>query len=993
MEKSNPQWGPIGREVYERTYRRVKPSGEHENWGDTVERVVKGNLALVPVQHVEKDEAKKLKNLLYNFKVIPGGRHLWVSGVEGRQFLFNCFEGKTMVHTDKGIVPIKTLSGSHNVLSQGGVYRSAEFKSYGVRRLYEVEFSSGETLRCTSDHQWIVRERVNPVTTLELKGKTVPINLPTKPERDMDYNEGVKHGIAFGDGTLTHDGKYTQVVLFNEKQELTRYFEEYEVKPYNYAKQDLSTGVATLERHNAVRLSKLPATYKALPTTSSRSYWYGFIVGLVAADGYADTCGGIHLYNKSDDTLEQIKLQANHIGFFTSQVNQHVTTNNLGQAYQSGYRLSFKNAFVDSSELLRSLHLTNFELYRSTTPSRAVIGLTVTNVKPLDVYEEVYCCVEPETHTMTVGTGFLTRQCHRAGWTDDIADHFAFTYDQLMQGGGVGANYSNSYIDRYSPVSNKVNLHIVCRDTHADYNDLQKYLSEVYDPIDPDNSKTLDTKFPTAVFAVPDTREGWVEALVRTLHAYWAGEENELIIDISYVRGKGQPIRGFGGTASGPWALAQMLQDVVKLLNSRTGVNLSTLDMMEIDHLIASCVVAGNVRRSARMSMKYWGDSDIFDFIQCKKSYVSHWSTNISVVIDDAFMEAVNSGDPQAREVYRRCVAGMLTDGEPGFYNLSRAQEGELGDVGCTNPCGEITLEEWENCNLGHVNLDAFYDDPKGAEEAFRLMTRWLVRATFADIPNPVQQEVVNRNRRIGVGMFGYQGWVVKQGVKYSLSHLNHSIRKLLRGFKRICRKTADAYCFQLRIPACIKVTTIAPTGTIAKLPGKSEGIHPIYGRYFKRRIRYADNDPKLVELLQLGYHIEPCQYTANTLVVTFICKDLLVDEVERLGLDADNLVEQANEVSLLEHLSVQAMIQEEYADNAVSFTVNVEDGQYTVDQAMETIIHYLPRIKGTTIMVDASRPQSPYERLTKEEFDQLAHLATIGQGDMECSTGACPVK
>jgi ribonucleoside-triphosphate reductase len=670
MAELDPQWGPIGREVYERTYRRVKPSGEHETWGDTVERVVKGNLALVPVQHIEKNEAKKLKELLYNFKVIPGGRHLWVSGVEGRQFLFNC---------------------------------------------------------------------------------------------------------------------------------------------------------------------------------------------------------------------------------------------------------------------------------------------------------------------------------HRAGWTADIADHFSFTYDQLMQGGGVGANYSNSYIDRYSSVANRVNLHIVCRNTHADYNDLHKYLSDVW-------PNELDPYWPLDInnqrgFIVPDTREGWVEALRLLLHSYWKGVDNDLVIDISDIRGKGELIRGFGGTASGPWALAQMLQDIVALLNTRVNVKLSTLDMMEIDHLIASCVVAGNVRRSARMSMKYWGDSDIFEFIGCKKSFVSHWSTNISVVIDDAFMEAVNSGDVQAREVYRRCVAGMLTDGEPGFYNLSRAQEGELGDVACTNPCGEITLEEWENCNLGHVNLDAFHDDPKGAEEAFRLMTRWLVRATFADIPNPIQQEVVNRNRRIGVGMFGYQGWVVKQGIKYSLSHLSHEIRKLLRGFKKICRKTADKYCFELRIPGCIKVTTIAPTGTIAKLPGKTEGIHPIYGRYFKRRIRYADNDPKLVELLRLGYHIEPCQYTANTLVVTFICKDLLVDEVQRLGLDADLLVEQANEVSLAEHLSVQAMIQEEYADNAVSFTVNVEDGQYTVEQAMDTIIHYLPRIKGTTIMVDASRPQSPYERLTKEEFDLLAHLATIDQGNMDCGTGACPVK
>ena len=208
-----------------------------------------------------------------------------------------------------------------------------------------------------------------------------------------------------------------------------------------------------------------------------------------------------------------------------------------------------------------------------------------------------------------------------------------------------------------------------------------------------------------------------------------------------------------------------------------------------------------------------------------------------------------------------------------------------------------------------------------------------------------------------------------------------------------MCRDTARQYCFELRIPECIKVTTVAPTGTIAKLPGKSEGIHPIYGKYFKRRVRYADSDPKIEELRRQGLHIEPCIYNSNTLVVTFICKDALVEEVEALGLNANELVEGANEVSLADHLAVQAMFQEEYADNAVSFTVNVEPGKYTIDQAMGTIIHYLPRIKGTTIMVDASRAQSPYERLSKEEFEKLAHLSTVAQGEMDCSTGACPIR
>jgi hypothetical protein len=71
-------------------------------------------------------------------------------------------------------------------------------------------------------------------------------------------------------------------------------------------------------------------------------------------------------------------------------------------------------------------------------------------------------------------------------------------------------------------------------------------------------------------------------------------------------------------------------------LVSRSSIarQLSALDAMDIDHAIARCVVAGNVRRSARMSIKHWLDPDILDFIGCKADTGAHWSTNISVEVD-----------------------------------------------------------------------------------------------------------------------------------------------------------------------------------------------------------------------------------------------------------------------------------------------------------------------------------------------------------------------
>jgi ribonucleotide reductase alpha subunit len=89
-------WGPTGRVVYERTYSRTKPDGSKETWPETVARVVKGNIALVHGEDMAQwpddvhREASQLVRYMTRFAIVPGGRHLWASGVKGRQYLFNC---------------------------------------------------------------------------------------------------------------------------------------------------------------------------------------------------------------------------------------------------------------------------------------------------------------------------------------------------------------------------------------------------------------------------------------------------------------------------------------------------------------------------------------------------------------------------------------------------------------------------------------------------------------------------------------------------------------------------------------------------------------------------------------------------------------------------------------------------------------------------------------------------------------------------------------
>ena len=90
MNDITPTWGPQGKDVFDRTYARTKPDGSKETWADMVERVVDGNLALVPEHHQLDMEREDLYDLIHSMRAMPAGRHLWTTGVPGRQFNRNC---------------------------------------------------------------------------------------------------------------------------------------------------------------------------------------------------------------------------------------------------------------------------------------------------------------------------------------------------------------------------------------------------------------------------------------------------------------------------------------------------------------------------------------------------------------------------------------------------------------------------------------------------------------------------------------------------------------------------------------------------------------------------------------------------------------------------------------------------------------------------------------------------------------------------------------
>ncbi|MFC8099411.1 ribonucleoside-triphosphate reductase, adenosylcobalamin-dependent [Streptomyces sp. NPDC057363] len=590
---------------------------------------------------------------------------------------------------------------------------------------------------------------------------------------------------------------------------------------------------------------------------------------------------------------------------------------------------------------------------------------------------------------------FALNNCWAAGWNPGKPEeHFTFSLLRLAEGGGVGSNYSSRYLTDFPDVAVPVEVHIVCDPLHADYLDLVE-------------AGLISTEYShewTGAYEVGDSREGWAEALgdlVRTsMDPYTVHQAR--VYDVTRVRPKGAPLKQFGGTASGPLPFGLMLKQVGAVLKrvSRLDGRLNGLDAMDIDHSIAQCIISGGVRRSARMSIMHWNDPLIENFLAVKASG-GHWTTNVSVEIDDAFISALDDPKSRAGLVFRRIAEGMLRNGEPGIWNSSLTAVGEVDGTFTTNPCGEATLTPWEPCNLGSVNLGAFVDDRygtldyEGLENAHRLLTRYLIRATFAEVADPKSAEAIAKYRRIGVGHFGFADYLVKSGIKYSQASSQWTVRWMLEDMAAAVDEAAIQYANTLRIPVPIKSRVIAPTGTTSKLAGVSgEATHPPFAGHFIRRIRFSDLEPSEVaqveEYRRKGYHVEPDNNAANTSIVSIPTKDPLVSV-------PGNAFQHAGDLELEDMLNVQAMYQELWADQAVSYTINVDPKKYTADDLAGALKPYLPKLKGTTVFPEMSFDQPPYERITKDEYEALiANIrddeSTDTSYDEICASGACPI-
>ncbi len=186
-------------------------------------------------------------------------------------------------------------------------------------------------------------------------------------------------------------------------------------------------------------------------------------------------------------------------------------------------------------------------------------------------------------------------------------------------------------------------------------------------------------------YVIPDSREGWVESLRLLVASFFGGKKYSF--DYSLIREAGQPIKTFGGTASGHVPLKNLHESVHKSLSENVGKYLEEKTIADIANNIGVCVVSGNVRRSAEVLLSETRSDEFLDLKDYNKNpdrASFGWASNNSVIS--------SVGDD-----YSDMVKRIVEQSEPGFmwidnfrkYGRMRETEATSKDhrISGGNPC------------------------------------------------------------------------------------------------------------------------------------------------------------------------------------------------------------------------------------------------------------------------------------------------------------------
>lgn len=368
-------------------------------------------------------------------------------------------------------------------------------------------------------------------------------------------------------------------------------------------------------------------------------------------------------------------------------------------------------------------------------------------------------------------------------------------------------------------------------------------------------------------------------------------EDNmESIMDVAHDAAM---IEKWGGGIGFGFSKLRPRNDMIKTTH---GHACGPIAVMKLYSSVGATLTQGAFRLGAHMGQLRDSHPDVREFITCKDGDDTLQNFNISVQITDAFMQAVRddadwnlvnprdegSGPAEeivetvrARDIWHEIAQSAWRTGDPGVVFMDRVWETapnpQMGRIETSNPCGEEFLENYGNCCLGSINLDAHVAngdfDWKLLEDTVRTSVRFLDDVINVNtFPLPKLREVNLATRRIGLGVMGWADALVRMNVPYD-SQEGLDLADELGGFIERVAWDESANLARERGPfpeyerSALKerglppvrnssIITIAPTGTISRLAGCSSGIEPHFALAWWSNVLWKDHEGSSSRLL-----------------------------------------------------------------------------------------------------------------------------------------------
>jgi ribonucleoside-diphosphate reductase alpha chain len=349
---------------------------------------------------------------------------------------------------------------------------------------------------------------------------------------------------------------------------------------------------------------------------------------------------------------------------------------------------------------------------------------------------------------------------------------------------------------------------------------------------------------------------------------------------------------------------------------------------------------------------------DILKFISAKEEEGKISNANISVVVDDAFMQKVENDETywtefsgikyqeyKARDVFNMIVEGAWRNGEPGVLFKTRFDDSPYKytnqEILSTNPCSEQPLPPNGVCNLGSFDLSKFIlpdhstIDWNKLEIGTRLAVQFLDKVIDkTSFPTKEIEEWAIKNRAIGSGIMGFADYCLMREVAYGSKESTEELEKINKFIIEIAEDESIKMGQELGIPEMCKMlptprrnitlTTIAPTGTVSLIAGCSSGIEPIFSEITIRNDKTGT------------YQFE---------------NDLASKPYFRCAVSSNG----ATEVTWEEHIRVLSSAQK-YIDSGVSKTVNFPNHTHRETMAKAIMMAWKSGCKGLAMYRTGSR-------------------------------------